>query len=167
MANMDFILADNAKKITRAADLAAVIWKEHYTPIIGGAQVAYMVKKYTSAEAITAQIENHGYTYYLFSDGEEAFGYLAYYIDDGLFLSKLYLLNSHRGKGYARLALDMLKDVCRERGLRRIWLQVNKNNINSINAYRALGFEIFEEKVTDIGEGYVMDDYFMQTTINK
>jgi len=38
---------------------------------------------------------------------------------------------------------------------------VNKYN-PSYDIYRHLGFEVIDSVVTDIGEGYVMDDYIMQ-----
>ena len=99
-------------------------------------------------------------------NGGEPFGYLAYYVKDGMFLSKLYLLKEFRGRGYSRLAVDMLKNVCKAKNLHRIWLQVDRKNTESDKAYRALGFNVIYEYAADIGEGYVMDDYFMELTVN-
>ena len=42
-----------------------------------------------------------------------------------------------------------------------IYLTVNKYN-PSYQIYRHLGVEAIDSVVTDIGEGYVMDDYIMQ-----
>ncbi len=46
-------------------------------------------------------------------------------------------------------------------GARRLILSVNKRNIRAIAAYRRNGFIIAESVVTDIGGGFVMDDYVM------
>lgn len=40
--------AETENQIHEIADLAAVIWEEHFTPIIGEEQVAYMVEKFQS-----------------------------------------------------------------------------------------------------------------------
>ena len=40
-------------------------------------------------------------------------------------------------------------------------LHVNKYNTNSILAYKKMGFENTESSITDIGKGFVMDDYLM------
>ena len=49
-----------------------------------------------------------------------------------------------------------------ESGKSVISLTVNKHNSNSIEAYKKMGFEIIRPMVTDIGSGYVMDDYYME-----
>ena len=48
------------------AKLAAEIWREHYTPLLGPAQVAYMVDKFQSEAAIRRQLEQEHYRYYFF-----------------------------------------------------------------------------------------------------
>lgn len=45
---------------------------------------------------------------------------------------------------------------------KKIQLTVNKHNINSINAYKKWGFKTIDSVVTDIGSGFVMDDYIME-----
>ena len=44
---------------------------------------------------------------------------------------------------------------------------MNKYNANSIAVYEKLGFKRIGEGVTDIGNGYVMDDFFYQYDINS
>ena len=46
------------------AALADEIWREHYTPIIGEAQVDYMLKKFQSAEQICEDIKCNDYIYF-------------------------------------------------------------------------------------------------------
>ena len=45
------------------------------------------------------------------------------------------------------------------------YLTVNKNNTKAISVYKSFGFDITDTVVTDIGGGYVMDDYIMEYTI--
>ncbi len=42
---------------------------------------------------------------------------------------------------------------------------MNKGNHSSIAVYEHLGFIKVSDVVTDIGEGYVMDDHIMDATI--
>ena len=57
------------------AELAKSIWTEHYTPIIGLAQVNYMLDKFQSAGRILADICESGYRYFIAYDGEKQVGY--------------------------------------------------------------------------------------------
>jgi ribosomal protein S18 acetylase RimI-like enzyme len=92
-------------------------------------------------------------------------GYLAARMDlteASCFLSKIYIKNTYRGRGYARLFLNHLIESCQALGVGQIWLTVNKGNSGSIAAYQKMGFRQDEAIVTDIGNGYVMDDYVMR-----
>ena len=73
--------------------------------------------------------------------------------------------SDYRGLGLARRALSMLKVYCAANQLDHIWLTVNKNNANSIAAYYRMGFEKECDLVSDIGGGYVMDDYKMSLAV--
>ena len=62
--------------------------------------------------------------------------------------------------------LQKFIEICKLRGLDKIWLTCNKNNTKTLDIYKHLGFEIVREEVTDIGEGYVMDDYVLEYKIS-
>lgn len=47
----------------------------------------------------------------------------------------------------------------------RLQLVCNKRNTGSLAAYARLGFSVTGECVTQIGDGYVMDDYQMQKAV--
>ncbi len=51
-------------------------------------------------------------------------------------------------------------------GAHRLILSVNKRNAQAIAAYKRNGFVIAESVVTDIGGGFVMDDYVMAKGIS-
>lgn len=148
------------------AELAARIWRNHYTPIIGEAQVEYMLDKFQSAEAIGKQIDD-GYDYRLIVDAEgKDVGYFGVVPrKNELFLSKLYILCGNRGKGYGRRAVEEVSKLAKKLKLPKITLTVNKNNADSIKAYEKFGFKIKDSVVNDIGSGFVMDDYVMEKTI--
>ena len=43
-----------------------------------------------------------------------------------------------------------------------MYLTVNKHNELGIRAYRGKGFETIDAVETDIGHGFIMDDYIME-----
>jgi ribosomal protein S18 acetylase RimI-like enzyme len=160
--------AGDSETAAELAELAESIWTEHYTPIIGAEQVRYMLDRFQSAEKMLEDIAVDGYRYFIACDGEKKVGYCAIKPDfesGGLFLSKLYVEKSRRGRGIARLMLEKSVVIARENRLDHIWLTVNKHNVNSIEVYKKLGFVIVEEMVKDIGGGFVMDDYKMRMEI--
>jgi ribosomal protein S18 acetylase RimI-like enzyme len=162
--------ADQIHKVSSDADIEKVvsladqIWREHYVPIIGKAQVDYMLQNFQSAEAIKTQIDE-GAFYYLLIHNSRPSGYFSFYLRESeLFLSKIYLMKSMRGKGLGAKMMVFIQDAAAKNQLRKISLTVNKNNAKSIAAYIKLGFRNIKPVVMDIGNGFVMDDFLMEKT---
>ena len=59
------------------------------------------------------------------------------------------------------------RSYARRNGLQKIYLTVNKGNTPSYEIYLHLGFKVIDSVVNDIGQGYVMDDYIMEYTLNE
>ena len=159
--------ARSREDISLLAKMAEEIWTEHYAGLLSGEQIGYMVEKLQSERAIGEQLAHQGYAYYFLMDGEERAGYLAIQRqgDGRLFLSKLYLYKERRGKRIASRALAFLEALCREEGLSSIWLTVNRGNAGSVAVYQRLGFRTVRSEATDIGSGFVMDDYIMEKPV--
>ena len=152
----------NKDQIDTIKDLAYEIWYQHYTPIIGKHQVAYMLEKFQSVEAMTEQIKN-GVLYFLILDENIPVGYMSVeLLSETLFLSKFYVAEAERGKGYGRKMITYLEALAKEKDLNKISLTVNKYNTGSIKMYEKVGFVISDSVVKDIGEGFIMDDYQME-----
>lgn len=164
---LKFTHVNTAQQIAEVARLAAEIWREHYVSIISIEQIDYMIDKFQSVPAITDQIQNQGYRYYLFQlEDSSNIGYMSVREEEGrLFLSKFYVAKQHRGQGYASQAMLFLEQLCKERNLSHIWLTVNRHNESSIAVYKKKGFTVKKEQVADIGNGFVMDDYIMLKVI--
>jgi len=153
---------ENAKQIEQ---IAAPIWREHYEPIIGLAQVEYMLTKFQSEKAISAQM-NVGASYFMVYKSAQPIGYFSLIEkSESLFISKFYLDSSHRGQGIAHLMLARIYEIALGSNFDQLELTVNKFN-SAYKAYLKLGFENIRSVQVDIGKGYIMDDYVMRKTID-
>lgn len=161
---MNMERVESRAQMAAVAELARETWTQHYVPIIGAAQVEYMLEKFQSAEAIARQIGAEGYEYY-WAPGA---GYLALVPDAGagsVMLSKIYVKTERRGTGLGKALVEFAEARCEELGCRELWLTVNKDNAGSIAFYERMGFRKTGRLVTDIGGGYVMDDWRMAKAI--
>ena len=169
-ADLDFVPVTTPGQLDAVAELARQIWYEFYVPLIGQAQVDYMVGKFQNAPAMQAQL-NEGYEYFLVrqrdaSGAIDDIGYCAVQQQPErvMFLSKFYLHRDARGAGTGRRCMEFIEGLARGRGLELLWLTVNKGN-PAVHAYQRLGFRITADLVMDIGGGFVMDDFRMEKSL--
>ena len=150
----------NEEDLRTLASLADIVWHEFFPCILTLEQIDYMVDKFQSFHAMKEQVEN-GYEYYIINDGENV-GYIGFKKEpDKLFISKIYLLSQGRGKGYMKEIFAFLDEQVKINMLQGMYLTVNKYNEHAIDVYKHYGFEIVDSVVTDIGKGFVMEDYIM------
>ena len=188
--NLTYELVESEQQIKQLADLADEIWHEYWPDLIGSDQTEYMVDSFQSVEAITNDINDHGYIYYFVKDEEgNVVGYTGsvceYYSDDPsnpsqtkysaeigthflnrLFISKIYLLKEERGKHYASDIIRFFNAFAKEHDLKGMYLTVNKGNELGIRAYRGHKFETIDAVESDIGKGFIMDDYIMARPVD-
>ena len=120
-------------ELKETAQLADIIWHECFTGIISEGQIDYMVEKFQSYKAMTKQLIDQDYSYYAVRDDGELCGYI----------------------------VEKVFEEARDNGKSEVYLTVNKHNDHAIDVYKKKGFTVTDEVVTDIGGGYVMDDYIM------
>jgi len=160
MIFIEKVINDNQVEII--ASLAYEIWNEHFTAIIGKAQVDYMLEKFQSKKTIAEQI-TQGYLYFLIKSDDDYIGYMGVHPEkEQLFLSKLYIKASERRQGHGQKALKYLEQLALDKKLNKITLTVNKNNFNTIKTYENFGFTKVDSIIQDIGNDFVMDDYKME-----
>lgn len=158
----EFIKVDK-NDIKLLASIASEIWNDFWGIILSPAQIDYMIEKFQSERAINNQIDYENYIYYFIKEDVENAGYFGISIKNNyLFLSKLYIKADFRSKGLGRKSFEKIKDIARNYNLNSIQLTVNKYNENTIAAYKKWGFKTIDSVVTDIGNGFVMDDYIME-----
>jgi ribosomal protein S18 acetylase RimI-like enzyme len=170
MSNINLVEINDSDnmKLQELAGLAKEIWGEHYASILDREQIDYMLEKFQSIDKMKSDIALNGYRYFVVYSDRIMVGYCAIKAENenkGIFLSKLYIDKSSRGQGISKIFLGEIQEIAKEGGLNHIWLTVNKRNNATISIYKRLGFEIIDEIATDIGDGYVMDDYVMRMNL--
>lgn len=156
---MEPVGADGREEL---AAYAARLWHSAYDGLLGKEQVDYMTATLQSAPALAGQAAR-GYRYYYLYAGQERAGYCGVCPEgDRLFLSKLYLDAPFRGRGLGQRALEAVADMARGLGLKGFYLTVNKGNAPAVRAYERFGCRRADASVTDIGGGFVMDDYIYE-----
>ncbi len=159
---MNITKATSDNDIKRIADLATIIWHEHFASILSPQQIDYMVEKFQSYSAIKKAVTEDGYTYYMAEKDDDLCGYLGIHNEGNgvIFISKVYVRADMRKRGIATELLERLKADFPE--AKKWYLTVNKYNYGSIAVYEKRGFNKVKDLVTDIGNGFVMDDYVME-----
>ena len=167
--DIELKLVSTPEEIDTLCRLAREAWEKAYMELLGPEQVEYMVEKFLSPEAVREQREHENYAYYIIYGGGAPGGFVGfapnYQGREELFLSKLYLLPNMKGTGAAHAAYELAEREAGRLGLSRIRLTVNKGNDHAKEVYEHWGFETVESAVTDIGGGFVMDDYIMVKTL--
>lgn len=148
-------------------ELARESWQVAYKSILSEEQIHYMLETMYSEAVLKLQLAQKYYRYYIvLEETGLAVGFLGFEHHYGPLTTKLhriYLLPSIQGKGYGSKAIEFLKQNTRKKGDTRIVLNVNKNN-RARKYYEQNGFQIYDQGVFDIGNGFVMDDYLMEFT---
>ncbi|MCF0226536.1 MAG: GNAT family N-acetyltransferase [Methanobrevibacter sp.] len=160
---INILKANNDRDLVEIANLAFDIWHECHLKYINHEQIDYMIDKFQSLEAMKNQIAHDNYAYYGVFLDKQLCGYFGIKDDnDKLFLSKLYLHKEFRGKGISSAMFEKIFQIAKSLGKKSIYLTVNKNNTHAIGVYKTKGFKIVDDDITDIGNGYVMDDYIFE-----
>ena len=164
--NINFEQVVTKEQIKILADTANIVWHEAFKNIITLAQIEYMIEKFQSFNSLSEAISRNNYNYYLIKSGNIVMGYTGLHEEKGkMFLSKLYILEDYRGKQVASKTFEFIENLARQKHLKSIWLTVNRNNNHAIDVYKHKGFIITRTQVTDIGNGFVMDDYIFEKVI--
>ncbi|MBU4537665.1 MAG: GNAT family N-acetyltransferase [Weeksellaceae bacterium] len=145
-------------------ELAEKSWNSAYANILTQQQIDYMLLEMYSVEEISSHLQNPNYHYYLIFNENTAVGFIGFehhYEPETTKLHRIYLIDSAKGKGCGKAALNFLKKQVSLNGDHRIILNVNKEN-KAKAVYESQGFTIYKEDIFHIGNGFVMDDYLME-----
>ncbi len=157
--------------------VAQDIWRTVYPGLITPEQIDYMLGWMYAPDKLAREMVSEGVTYLgLFLDGEMV-GFSAVGPEGGeeggtsaadfsgkgtgAFLHKLYLHPAWHGKGLGSRLMKKTEALALEKGWKHIRLRVNRNNESAIRVYERNGYRKLEEVCSDIGGGFVMDDWVM------
>jgi ribosomal protein S18 acetylase RimI-like enzyme len=146
--------------LAEIARLATEIWNDHYVPIIGKAQVDYMLHRMYSIESLRDQLLVKKHQFFLVITDQTVRGFVSVNEEKNQewFLNKFYLQQNQSAKGLGTAVFSELKEILNPT---KITLTVNRQNYKSINFYFKNGFTIQRVADFDIGDGYVMNDFVM------
>lgn len=145
--------------IAAVGELAGRIWRRHYPDIISPAQIDYMLARMYSPAALGAQLAQ-GHQFRLLQEGDALLGFASTEATgpQRFFLHKFYI---DQDRARCGLGTRLMQHLLGEYQPHEMQLHVNRSNIKAINFYFRHGFTIDGLVVTDIGNGYVMDDFRM------
>lgn len=149
--------------------LAERIWPNAYRKILTDGQIRYMLAMMYDPPILEREY-GEGVRFDLICDGEMPVGFTSYgpchdHDCNCAKLHKLYLDPAYHNRGIGTLALRHVIAEARGKGYKVLHLNVNRNNTAAIRAYERNGFRTIREAVTDIGSGYVMDDFVMELAL--
>jgi len=145
------------------ARLAYRIWPVAYGDIISGAQIDFMLRKAYSPEQLQADLEEGIRFVFVCREGARI-GFFAFGptdTRDEAVLHKVYLLPEFHGRGIGSQLLQESIRRAREAGYQRLVLAVNRRNAKGLRAYFRNGFVKRSEVLTEIGHGFVKDDFIL------
>ena len=148
------------KDFTTIETLARTIWHKHYIPIVGEAQVNYMLDTMYAQSALENQ-QQEGQQFYLIVNNEKESGFISISTPDNkhLMLHRFYILQEKQNTGLGTLVFNkIVEELYSPKTIR---LTVNRQNYKSINFYFKLGFKIEKVADFDIGNNYYMNDFVM------
>ena len=151
------------------SNMAWEICEPYYRDKVDRTLLKHYLDTFQSKEAIFEQISEMGYLYSMITDESgETVGYFALcHKGDVLFLSKFYIEERFRGKGFGSGTLDEIFEYGRSLGFRCVQLQANRNNTPSIEIYKAKGFIVVATDDSDIGNGIHVDDLVMEYDLQE
>ncbi|MPZ45620.1 MAG: GNAT family N-acetyltransferase [Betaproteobacteria bacterium] len=150
--------------IEALSELARAIWHAHYPGIITSAQIEYMLEQRYRPELVQAELGRDDVWWELATLQDHPVGFSSCLLtgEPGeMKLDKLYVDPGRQGTGVGTQLMRSVRTRARRLQCRRLILAVNRRNASAIAAYRRWGFRVERAMVTDIGAGFVMDDYLM------
>jgi len=162
---MNFVVASK-EQLPIVQELANKIWPPTFKSILAAEQIEYMLDMMYSMDSLEKQLESNR-VFLLAEEGNHFVGFASYELNfekAKTKIHKLYVLPETQGKGVGRRLIDFITQIAVSNQNHTLHLTVNKYN-KAKDFYLKNGFEITEEAVFDIGNGYIMDDYLMEKKI--
>ena len=161
---MNTTVTATTKDIPLIIALAMQVWPQTYTPILGEEQVAYMLNRFYTPDALTAQMEQDGHQFLIGYNGGKPVSFASYsaFAPGQYKLHKLYVVKTLHGTGAGKYMMQHIIYTLRNNGAESLQLNVNIHNSPAIRFYKKAGFHHAYSEDIDIGNGYFMNDHVLR-----
>lgn len=167
MSNIQIRQATN-KDIPLIHQLAKEVFFLTYEPLQPKDKVAYLFSIMYNEEVLREQMEKKKHNFLLVEDETGYLGYASYefnYKGSGkIKIHKIYVMPSAQGKGVGREMINWMASIGRQNKVNVLLLDVYRHN-PAIQFYEKLGFRKVGEQITEVGKGFVMDDFVMEMSL--
>ncbi len=156
------------KDIPLIRELTYAVWPQTYAEILTPEQTAYMLNMMYSEASLQHQINTQLHRFIIAFSDDNAVGFASWSPAPGekiYRLHKIYVLQNQQGKGIGKKLIAHIIAAIRPKGAAILELNVNRNN-KARDFYIRQGFRVAREEDIAIGNGYFMNDYVMQKSIN-
>lgn len=154
---MYFELVDEEKEFKSIEMMAGIIWPVFYKSILPKDEIIYILKEYLSVEGIKKQ-SNSGTTFVIIYEEDIKAGFMSYkFFDDYIYINNLYILPQYRDKNVGQEALVYLSQFKLP-----LEIHINSLNLDTIEAFKHLGFVQKGLINDDIGNGYINKDVILR-----
>lgn len=159
------LLQKHELSLTR--NLAQKIWPSAYGAILSKEQLSYMLNWMYSIETLEKSFDK-GNEFYCAFDNDLPLGFLEleFLSEDPntVKLQKIYVQPSEQKNGLGTKLLQFGLIRSRNKGAKKIQLQVNRAN-KAVDFYLKNNFSIISEEDFPIGNGYFMNDFVMEKSL--
>jgi ribosomal protein S18 acetylase RimI-like enzyme len=149
-------------------ELAKEVFFATYEPLQPKEKVAHLFSLMYNIPALTEQMERKNHVFLLCKDESGYLGYASYEFNykgtNKTKIHKIYVMPAAQGKGVGKEMINAIAAISQQNKIPTLLLDVYRHN-PAIQFYEKLGFKNVGEQVTDVGNGFVMDDFLMEKTI--
>ena len=155
------------KELFLTRNLAEKIWPSAYGTILSKEQLSYMLNWMYSIETLEKSFDKGNEFYCAFHNNHEVGFFELEFSNEypnTVKLQKIYVLPSEQKNGLGTKLLQFGLILSKNKGAKRIILQVNRAN-KAVQFYLKNNFCIISEEDFPIGNDYYMNDYVMEKTL--
>ncbi|MBI3481376.1 MAG: GNAT family N-acetyltransferase [Bacteroidetes bacterium] len=157
-----------AQDIPLIQRLAHQVWYVTYGPLQPKEKVDFLYNLMYSTSSLTEQMEKKNHKFLLAKDETGYLGYASYeinYKNQGKTkIHKIYVMPNAQGKGVGKELANHIGSIAKQYKNQAILLDVYRHN-SAIQFYEKIGFKKVGEQITDVGNGFVMDDFVLEKSV--
>lgn len=113
--------------------------------------IALLESKYIecpwSEEMIKDAMQNSLYSFFKAEENEQILGYgsVQIILDEGQ-VCNIAVDEEYRNKGIGKSILNSIINLCKERDVKKVFLEVSETNVNALGLYKKVGFTIIGQR---------------------